>query len=64
MRGLSGSRRVPSTSRADPLRAYGATLVRVSARHPRGAGRAGMPMRPARAPGRAGGRPARRRGRA
>jgi hypothetical protein len=34
-------------------RACVATLVRVSARRPRGAGRAGAPVRPARAPGRA-----------
>eukprot|EP00966_Prymnesium_polylepis_P126814 2932780-Prymnesium_polylepis.1 len=39
-----------------------ATLVRVSARRPRGAWRADAPVRPARAPGQAGGRPARQRG--
>eukprot|EP00966_Prymnesium_polylepis_P088864 2056338-Prymnesium_polylepis.1 len=39
-----------------PVRACVATLVRVSARRPRGARRAGAPVRPARAPGRAGGR--------
>eukprot|EP00966_Prymnesium_polylepis_P125368 2898977-Prymnesium_polylepis.1 len=40
---------------ADPsARACVATLVRVSSRRPRGAGRAGAPTRPARAPGRAG----------
>ena len=52
--------------RADPSapEACVATLVRVSARRPRDAGRAGVPTRPARAPGRAGGRPARQQGRA
>eukprot|EP00966_Prymnesium_polylepis_P291917 6741854-Prymnesium_polylepis.1 len=55
MRGLLGSRRVPSTWRADPsARVARRWFVRVSTRRPRGAGRAGVPMRPVREPGQAG----------
>eukprot|EP00966_Prymnesium_polylepis_P026557 612696-Prymnesium_polylepis.1 len=58
LRGLTGSRPVPSMWCADPSAPVSRRrFVRVSAGRRRGAERAGAPVRPARAPGRARGRP-------